>query len=91
MKKLFKFFLSLLTVAFILVACTLIVAADTVVSTPIPSSIWSYVVSILLAIYEIVVRIIPTVANISVIHWIITILKWLSDHLNNQKSAVLTS
>jgi hypothetical protein len=87
MKKLFKFFLSLLTVASILVACTLIVDADTVISTPIPSSIWSYVVGILLSIYEIVVRIIPTVANISVIHWIITILKWLDVHLNNQKTS----
>jgi hypothetical protein len=87
MKKLFKFFLSLLTVACILVACTLIVDADTVISTPIPSSIWSYVVGILLAIYEIVVRIIPSVANISVIHWLITILKWLDDHLNNTKTS----
>lgn len=38
----------------------------------------------LLAIYEIVVRLIPTVVNYSIINWIIKILKTISDTLNNE-------
>ena len=39
----------------------------------------------LLAIYEVLVRVIPSIGNYSIIHWLITALKFTSDHLNNSR------
>jgi len=46
---------------------------------------WHVIVAIILGLYEVIVRIIPTVGNISLLHLIITVLQWLSDHLNVTK------
>jgi hypothetical protein len=43
------------------------------------------VVIALLALYEVIVRIIPTVSSLSVIGWIIRFLKWLSDSLDAKR------
>jgi hypothetical protein len=46
---------------------------------------WHVVVALLAGIYEVVVRLIPTVGNYSAIGKVIEILKWLSDFLNKRK------
>lgn len=45
----------------------------------------SIIIPIIVGLYEVIVRIIPTVANYSFIGKIIDLLKWLSDHLDNKK------
>lgn len=47
---------------------------------------WQLVIALLAGIYEVVVRLIPTVTNYSFIGKIIDILKWLSDFLNKKKA-----
>jgi hypothetical protein len=47
--------------------------------------IWTIVVPIIAGLYEVIVRIIPTVQNYSFIAKIIDILLWLSNFLNNKK------
>jgi hypothetical protein len=54
--------------------------------TAIPVDLIHYIILGILALYEILVRIIPTVANYSIIAFIIKILKWLSDATNRTKS-----
>lgn len=47
--------------------------------------IWSIVVPIIAGLYEVIVRIIPTVKNYSIIGKIIEIILWISNFLNNKK------
>ena len=46
---------------------------------------WQLAVALLAGIYEVVVRIIPSVANYSWIAKIIDILQWISNFLNRKK------
>ena len=46
---------------------------------------WKEIVALILGIYEVVVRIIPTVTNLSLIGKLIAILKWISDYFNIKK------
>lgn len=46
---------------------------------------WHLIIGIIVGIYELFVRLIPTVANLSLIKIIIDLLKWLSDNLNVTK------
>jgi|MudIll2142460700_1097286.scaffolds.fasta_scaffold324983_3 hypothetical protein len=46
---------------------------------------WQILVAVVVGIYEVVVRIIPTVGDITIIGKIIAFLKWLSDNLNRTK------
>lgn len=47
-------------------------------------SLISKIAIALLALYEVIVRIIPSVADLSLISWFIRFLKWLSDGLNRK-------
>ena len=47
--------------------------------------IWTIIVPIVAGLYEVIVRIIPSVKNYSFIGKIIEILLWLSNFLNNKK------
>jgi len=47
--------------------------------------IWTVIVPIVAGLYEVIVRIIPSVNNYSFIGKIIEILLWLSNFLNNKK------
>jgi len=49
---------------------------------------WQIVIAIIVGLYEVIVRIIPTVGNKSLLKIIIDLLKWLSDHLNISKKKV---
>jgi len=46
---------------------------------------WHAVIAIIVGIYEVIVRLIPTVGDITIIGKIIAFLKWISDNLNNRK------
>jgi len=46
---------------------------------------WQIVLAIIVGIYELLVRIIPTFGNHSLLKIIIDFLKWISDRLNNKK------
>jgi len=46
---------------------------------------WHLLVSIVLGLYEVIVRIIPTVGDITILGKIIAFLKWISDNLNRTK------
>lgn len=57
-------------------------------STPSPEPIhldWHIIVALLAGIYEVVIRLIPTVGNYSAIGKVIDILKWLSEFLNKKR------
>lgn len=46
---------------------------------------WHIAVALIAGIYEVIIRLIPTVGNYSFIGKIIDILKWISDFLNRKK------
>ena len=46
---------------------------------------WQLAVALLAGIYEVVIRVIPTVANYSLLGKIIDLLKWLSEFFNRKK------
>jgi hypothetical protein len=48
-------------------------------------TVLTIVIPVIIGLYEVIVRVIPTVGNISLIGKIIDFLKWVSDHLNNTK------
>jgi hypothetical protein len=51
----------------------------------IDSGVWPYVIAAILAVYDVLVRLIPTIKNVSIIHSIIEFLLWISNKLNVQK------
>lgn len=77
MKKYFRFILILLFV--------LLCSFQGDVPEPVKLKTWQLVIAFIAGIYEVVVRLIPTVANLSWIGKIIDILKWISDFLNRKK------
>jgi hypothetical protein len=46
---------------------------------------WKEIVALILGIYEVVARIIPTASNISIIGKLIAVLKYISDYFNIEK------
>lgn len=46
---------------------------------------WQLVIAVIVGLYELLVRLIPTIGNHSLLKIIIDLLKWLSDHLNVTK------
>lgn len=55
---------------------------------PVPFKItWYLVIAFVVGIYEVIVRLIPSIGQNGIIGKIIDILKWLSDFLNNHKSS----
>jgi hypothetical protein len=46
---------------------------------------WQLLIAVVVGIYEVVVRIIPTVGDITILGKIIAFLKWISDNLNRRK------
>jgi hypothetical protein len=46
---------------------------------------WQLLIALIVGLYELVVRLMPTVGNYSLLKIIIDLLKWLSDHLNVSK------
>ena len=46
---------------------------------------WQIIVAVIIGIYEVIARVIPTVADWTILGKIIALLRWLSDNLNNLK------
>ena len=46
---------------------------------------WHLVVGIILGVYEVIIRLIPTVKNYSLLGIIVNLLQWLNDNLNVTK------
>jgi hypothetical protein len=46
---------------------------------------WQLIIALIVGLYEVVVRLIPTVGSKSLLKIIIDLLKWLSDHLDLKK------
>lgn len=80
MKTFLKYFFALFALLFVPLA----LAAQVVEPEPVKFT-WHLIVALLAAIYEVVVRLIPTVGNYSWIAKVIDILKWISDYLNRKK------
>ena len=55
------------------------------VPAPVATSTLQLISLAILGIYEVVVRAVPSVGNYSVVSWIITALKYVSDKLNATK------
>jgi len=72
---------------FILMFFTSALFAQTEPAVPVNvwHTIWAVVIPIIAGLYEVIVRIIPSVKNYSFIGKIIEILLWLSNFLNNKK------
>jgi hypothetical protein len=80
-----KLTLSLLFYILLVAFCVLVTSCSghqISATTGLPLEIAHYVILGLLAIYEIIVRVIPTVQNYSIVAFVIKILKWLSDATN---------
>lgn len=57
-----------------------------VLSIALPAKISiSFILALLVGLYELAVRLVPTVGNYSLVNKIIDILKWLSEFLNRKK------
>lgn len=46
---------------------------------------WHAIIAIIIGVYEVVSRVIPTVGDISLLGKVIALLKWISDNMNNFK------
>jgi hypothetical protein len=86
MKKFIRFFFNLSLLLVVLLVFLSVCFASDPVSGATVTPPWHYIIAGLLAIYEVIVRLIPSIANISIIHWIIEFLKWLDSILTRNKS-----
>lgn len=62
--------------------CIVTVIGDVTAPAPADPSVIKLVSLALLAVYEVVVRVVPSVGDYSVVSWVIEILKKISDTLN---------
>lgn len=46
---------------------------------------WHLILALIIGIYEVLARLIPTVNDWSVLSWIIKLFKWISDSTNRSK------
>lgn len=47
---------------------------------------WQNIVALILGIYEVIARTVPTVQNVSIIHKLIKVLEFISAYLNVKKT-----
>jgi len=46
---------------------------------------WRLIIAIIIGVYEVLARLIPTVGTWSVLSWIIRLLQWISDGLDRKR------
>jgi len=46
---------------------------------------WQLIVAVIIGVYEVLARVFPTIADITILGNIIKFLKWVSDNLNRRK------
>jgi hypothetical protein len=84
--KQFEFRLIIFLLCVVLfISCSLLTTFDQLNVDVVKTSLFKLIIMALLAIYEVIVRIIPSVGNYSLIAFIIDMLKKLSDVLNVKK------
>jgi PBP1b-binding outer membrane lipoprotein LpoB len=81
MKKLKIYILAIATFLLFFAGCIVNIGVDQTVTVP-DQPIVKLISVALLSVYEVVVRLIPTVGDYSAVSWIIKILKRVSDTLN---------
>jgi hypothetical protein len=85
MRTLTFFVVSILVFLLFFAGCIVqIVSVQPSPSGPAPSTLQLISLAVL-GIYEVVVRAVPSVGNYSIVSWLITALKFVSDKLNNSK------
>jgi hypothetical protein len=65
--------------------CIVAIVGDVTAPAPANTSTLQLISLAILGIYEVVVRAVPSVGNYSVVSWLITALKFVSDKLNNSR------
>ncbi|HEY3391051.1 MAG TPA: hypothetical protein VGK38_15845, partial [Prolixibacteraceae bacterium] len=65
--------------------CMLNISVATVESKPVTPDLLKLIAVSVVGIYEVIVRIVPTVADYSAVSWLIRILKTFSDKMNIMK------
>jgi len=89
MRTLTLFVVSILVFLLFFAGCMVQIVSTAPVSVPAVASSASSTLQLIslavLGIYEVAVRIVPSVGNYSVVSWLITALKLVSDKLNNSK------
>ena len=87
MRTLTLFVVSILVFLLFFAGCIVqIVSTSPAAAAPAPATSTLQLISLaILGIYEVVIRAVPSVGNYSVVSWLITALKFVSDKLNNSK------
>jgi uncharacterized membrane protein len=79
------FFLVFSTLNSLFAFSSAVAATPVLNEVTLPSISISLILSLLVGLYELVVRLVPTVSNISLLAKLIDLLKWISDFLNRKK------
>jgi hypothetical protein len=82
MKTIKLYLIAILTFLLFFAGCMVNINSDTTTVLPSEPGIFKVAAGALIAIYEVVVRLIPTIGDYSGISWIIKLLKKISDTMN---------
>jgi UDP-N-acetylglucosamine enolpyruvyl transferase len=85
MKTVQLILLAVFTFLLFFAGCIVNISVDQNSVSPADPAVIKLISVALLAAYEVVVRLIPSVGDYSMVSWIIKILKKVSDNLNNSK------
>ncbi len=85
MKTIKIYILAIMTFLLFFAGCIVNINSDTTTVLPSEPGIFKVAAGALIAIYEVVVRLIPTLGDYSGISWVIKWLKRISDTLNVKK------
>ena len=85
MKTIKLYILAILTFLLFFAGCIVSISVDNNTIVPAEPSVLKLISIAVLSLYEVVVRVVPSVGDYSVISWIIKALKKVSDTLNVSK------
>ena len=85
MKTIKLYILAILTFLLFFAGCMVNISVDNNIVVPDEPSMIKLISAAVLGVYEVVVRLIPSVGDYSVVSWIIKVLKKVSDTLNIKK------
>ena len=85
MKKIKIYILAILTFLLFFAGCIVSISVDNNTIAPAEPSMLKLISIAILSLYEVVVRVIPSVGDYSAVSWVIRFLKKISDTLNVTK------
>lgn len=87
MRSLTLYVVSILVFLVFFAGCIVQIVSTAPAAAPAPAtpSTLQLISLAILGVYEVVVRAVPSVGNYSIVSWLITALKYVSDKLNNSK------